>query len=436
MRLIQRKLPRILLSLVALLASLGVARPASATCFDTPRGKTICAVAGTAPGTLRELGPEDIRARTVLPKVKTQLLGWVEYDRFSCVGTAGVWAITSPASQGQTSTEIVHRTLTNGDCPGIAMPFNFMDYQWQTAKEQITSDTFEATWTSPGFTRPEHFDITKAHVQVQSFDVTTGLVQLNLVGLAGSSGTLKATFLGSPVNAAPQTTASALGPGAATMLIDRPALLKSKYSSLAVEWNAAVPALSGRLKPAKPWNVLGVVRFSQYNAPHESECGGSVGDYFVVDSLKSCNFTSTSLRQTFASQVKTNGTGLSMGHGLVQWGYITRLAEDCAGKFPPGATSRNSYLQVDAVRGICNRALVANNSVATAPVDGLACKTPLSLVTTGNANFGNRTRLDECPDCDSGFMGTEGHIDNFTDSIMCKAHEVGDLGNFWTVQTP
>ncbi|WP_374563852.1 hypothetical protein [Ideonella sp.] len=380
-------------------------------------------------------GPLANRTATVMPNTATRLLGWVEYNRVDCTGVSGSWAVNTPPTRGTTSTEIVMRTLSNGDCPGVQFPFNFMVYTWTDADEKNLTDAFDATWTSPSFTQPEHFDITRAHVEVQSVDlVNTGDVVLNLFGPTGSTGTVTATFSGTPVSAAPQTTSTSFGPGSATVRIDRPALRKSVYNKLTVTWNLSPKALTTKHKPATNWNVLGVVRYSQYNTPYESACGATTSNVFVVDSLTGCNFTATTLRSRFARQVNLNGTGVSLTNGTLKAGAATTLATSCDGHFPPGATEDNSYLQVADVRGACNVPLTADSSLATARHYGVPCNGPIELVASDNTHFGGRVRHDTCPACSGDFNGTEGHIDHYASAQACTSNSVGDLGNYWSIR--
>ena len=113
----------------------------------------------------------------------------------------------------------------------------------------------------------------------------------------------------------------------------------------------------------------------------------------------------------------------------------TSLRRSCRGHFPDGATVNNSCLQVTGVIGSCNTALAAGTSVATHPTLNLACNANLALVQASNANYGNKTRADTCPACSGDFNGTDGHIDSYSANQACTAHDVGDLGNYWTVQT-
>ncbi|MGH9644154.1 MAG: hypothetical protein ACRD3Q_17250, partial [Terriglobales bacterium] len=63
------------------------------------------------------------------------------------------------------------------------------------------------------------------------------------------------------------------------------------------------------------------------------------------------------------------------------------------------------------------------------------CGDNILEVTSGNSNEALKTVADYCPVCNTGFMGTLGHIDDYSSNQACSAHAVGDLGNFWSADT-
>jgi len=417
------------------------AASASANCLSLSAERKACAAFLQNPGSqtartarARTVRPQGLWSQTVLPEIETWMLGWVEYNPASCTGDSGNWAVTTPAVRGTTRTGIEMLELDNGDCVGVLFPFNVMFYTWTDATDGVTSDLFRATWSSLSHSSAETFQLTKAHVNVRGFDLTNGLVDLELVGPSDVVGALKATFSGSPVDAVPQVSQGVYPAGVTSMLIDRTALRRSDYNSLRVNWSVSPTPPTGRLEPVQPWQVLGQVRYSQYNVPDESACTGGTGDYYVVDSLTACNFAPAVLSARFARQVNLNGTGVSASHGTLKSGAATRLGSACAGSFPPGATVDNSFVQVPDVRGSCNAVLVPDVSLAVARGAGIACGRRLQLVQTSNANFGVRARHDLCPACSRDFGGTEGHIDHFSGATACSSNAVGDLGNYWSAQ--
>lgn len=421
--------------LAALVGTFGLVE-AGTVCQRAGNGMLRCAASALVPGgPPGQIAPQATWARSVLPNVEARMLGWVEYNPSTCVGNSGAWTVNTAPARGTTRTGIEQLPLSNGDCPGTLFPFNMMYYTWTDTDAANLLDTFGATWQSPNFTNVERFDITRAHVQVNAFDITTGEARITLFGPTSLNGTVELVFDGTPVSSAPQVV-DARGPGEFTVTVDRPALRPSSYSRLNAKWNAVDPPLSGQLDPDEPWRVLGTIRYSQYNVPSESACPAATRDVFIVDSLENCGFTASTLRTRFATQVNLNGTGSSVSHGILKAGAATRMARACAGSFPPGATVDNSYLQVADVTGSCNVPLVAEQSLATARGANIACRRDLQLVTAGNANFGQRTRHDLCPACSRDFAGTDGHIDHFSGAVACSSNAVGDLGNFWSTVLP
>jgi hypothetical protein len=411
----------------------------AAGCQANSEGTRLCKAAKGSAGigaSRQERRPkqEDVRTSTVFPNVATRLFGYVEYNPFTCIGNSGAWSLTTP-SRGTATTEIVSLELGNGDCPGILFPFNFVVYTWTDSDRVPPTDTFNGTWTSPNFVEQEQFDITVANVRIDAVNLSTGAVRVTLTGPADAQGTLESQFTGGSGTSPAQVTAQTFGPGAARLLVVRPELRRSSYDRLTVKWNATSPPIRGVYQPAQPWFVLGIVRYSQYNTPRESACSGATGTRWVVDSLDTCNFTEVQLNTQFANQVNVNGTGVSISNGILKTGRATAMRRRCQGSFPAGATTGNSYLQVPSVVGACNRTLTAGSSVAFHPSSGLRCRDPLLLVANDNTNFGNREAIDGCPACNTGFNGTEGHIDNYTDNDACTGNAVGDLGNYWTYRT-
>ena len=154
-----------------------------------------------------------------------------------------------------------------------------------------------------------------------------------------------------------------------------------------------------------------------------------------MDSVDRCNFSAGTLRTSFISQTRNNGTGSSINFGLVKPARATALGRYCLRRFPPDANLDNTFVQVSSVTGSCLSTLVPGTSVATA--DGSCNAQELLVDNLTNAIYGSRRSADTCPACRlPNPPGIDGHIDNFTSSQSCSAHAVGDLGNFWTLQTP
>jgi len=183
---------------------------------------------------------------------------------------------------------------------------------------------------------------------------------------------------------------------------------------------------------ASPWNVAGIIRYSQYNTPTESACSGTPATAYLVESSRNCTFSQTTLDSKFMSQVVLNGTGISLNNGILKY-----IGSNCGFpiQWPTGATKQNTFLKASVVAGSCNSELTGGQSVATAdnPATNGTCGKGLGLVNTSNVTVYNKTIQDWCPGCSTGFNGTRGHIDSYSSVTACTPSGVGDLGNFWTV---
>jgi len=350
------------------------------------------------------------------------------------------------------STAPQHGTATAGQaalpygelCPGKVFPHAVVKYKWTGGKAAL-QDSFVTDVKYPdGSTRPVTGVVKRGAIEVKDVNLESGTAIIDLNAAGDTSGTITFEFVGSGIKSA-WTTTTVYSPGTGRgVTIDRPKIKKGKYTKVNVKWNVTTHryegtnpkhTLQGTFTPAKPWNVLGVIRYSQYNVPIESECVGTLVDKYVVDSLTNCKFTATKFKSDFLSQTKVNGTGSSVTYGYIKPGWNTDLGTSCAGKFPNGADVNNSYLQMPGVIGSCNMSLVANVSVATKPKN---CASNQTLVNTStNVNLPiTKDSDDTCPGCDKDFNGTDGHIDNFTNIPKCKPRDILDLGNYWTLRRP
>jgi len=396
---------------------------------------------------------------TVLPSLPTILQDALAYDPFSCtVVSLGSWAVNSQPQSGNVFFDTVYSYLGNGDCPTTQFPFAAIGYTWTSTNVDSSSDNLAATWSSTATsdTYSDNFKLNLAAAKVTNVDLSNQASPIaisipqptDLFGSVDAAGTLEFDFVGTNstvVLSSPTTYA----PGSYLIAFDRTQLTKDIYSSLIVKWNASNPAVGSTYTPASAWNVLGTVRYSQYNTPAESVCQGTPITEWLVDSTTSCDFAQITLDSTFASQVNLNGIGASLSYGLVQTAVATSLKnpQTCKGKYPTGATLQNTYLQVPTVTGACNQPLIPNSSVATfkgsrnqPPTDPnyklLRCGSGLQLVNIDyDTNFGADLVEDSCPACNANYNGTQGHIDSYSSNIACSSNSVGDLGNFWTYQT-
>jgi hypothetical protein len=189
------------------------------------------------------------------------------------------------------------------------------------------------------------------------------------------------------------------------------------YSSVTAIWNySSIPA-EVTFNLTRSWLVLGMIRHSQYNTPHESACSASPQTAWVFNG--GCTFTQVSLKSDFVSQTYINGTGVSLDNGIL------RYSTSCT-NYPSGANSQNSFLTVSSITGACNTTLVGGVSVATYPSPNVGnpygCGDNILLVTSSNTNEALKDVADYCPACSSQFYGTNGHIDDYSSSQACSGN--------------
>ena len=308
------------------------------------------------------------------------------------------------------------------------------------------SDPTEAASVTAG-TAPNTATAT-AQIEALSATVTDtgkiqdGTVKVKLVAPGGTAGDLTLNLYGE--NDTYTQDFTSLSPGSQKLDFDLTSVPPDTYSTADGTWNANLSDGSGAqsvnvpsVTLAKEWIYLGLTRFSQYNAPYESQCSGGSQPMYVFD-RSSCTYASGQLNAKFISKTQLNGTGMSINYGLLKPIRITNAGKLCKGKLPPGASSLNTFVQVSTVTGSCNTAIAANHSVATFPNPNgkeetplLLCKDSLNLDQADNTTAYTRVVADKCPACIDG-----NHIDSFTDNQACDAHgAIGDLGNFYTSTT-
>jgi len=137
--------------------------PATAQPHANPRVRIAFVKASGQHGTRNVTGPSarDTNNYTVQFGVKTFLMGWTEYNIDTCESvSSGNWSYDTMPAHGTPSTEIEYDYLSNGDCPGVKFPFNEIFYTWDKDENTATTDTFNATWSTPDgeFSDPETFD--------------------------------------------------------------------------------------------------------------------------------------------------------------------------------------------------------------------------------------------------------------------------------------
>ena len=374
-----------------------------------------------------------------------------EYIAFAVAGVDDsctlVWTFTdtiaTPPTQGTATAG--QAALPYGDqCPGQVFPTAVANYKWTGSDTKILQDSFVVNVQYPTDVRPITVMVKRAGLVVKSIDLAAGTAILDLNGASDTSGKITFEFVDSAGGTSTQTTTTVYGPGTGRgITIERPKIVKGKYTKVNIKWDTTTHrsdgtspkhTLEATFTPPKPWDVLGIIRYSQYNVTTESDCTGDAVEKWYVESMDLCEFEKANFKSDFLSQADLNGTGNSTDHGYVKPGKITRLAKACAGKFPDGATKFNTYVHVSSVTGSCNKVLVAGVSVATNPEN---CKAEETLVNrTNNKTFGTKKAQDTCPACNRDFEGTDGHIDSLTSVAKCNPHDFADLGNYWTLQRP
>jgi hypothetical protein len=277
--------------------------------------------------------------------------------------------------------------------------------------------------------------VTVATIAITNADLEDNFVDVTLQGPSSATGTLVVTANGSSNKVqASANGGAAVGPGSYQVAFDRPSMPPDTYTTLTAQWNLSPTPISTSFTLTRQWSVLGLIRHSQYNTPTESACTGSPQTAWVFTT--SCNFTQVALKTDFVSQTYRNGSGKSLSYGDLQY----NSGKTCSGKYPSGANTQNSFLEVANIAGSCGTPVVGGTSVATYPNPAVAggpfvCQDNVLLVTSANANQAIKQVADYCPACSGQFNGTNGHIDDYTSSSSCSAHSVGDYGNFWTADT-
>ena len=173
---------------VAMLFAIGVAaRAAEARCNSwTPSRYVVCDSVATSahtavarmvirPGQDRGMvSPQDSPIdANAFPNQDEPLIGWTYYNTGTCTTiSTGSWDVTDKPKDGDTPTAIVDGTLGSGagSCAGYTLQFNEIYYDWTNLKTTDKTDTFAATWTSPGGSEPETFDITLATSKLTVID--------------------------------------------------------------------------------------------------------------------------------------------------------------------------------------------------------------------------------------------------------------------------
>ncbi len=299
-------------------------------------GHSLCRISGLVRrggGVSRRGGrvqPFDSYEPPVLPNELNELQGWVETGTTGCDFVAtGAWTVTDAPVSGSVTQDVVNSVLSDGSCPGVIFPFAVINYTWTNASLANPQDQFDATWSTNDVSESSHYVIDLGTITTASVDLKQGNAGVTIVGPDGDTGKVEFDFSGT-VNAAPIKSSASYSSGSATLTIDRNLIKAGTYSSLETKWLASKPPVTSVMPQATPWNVLGVVRYSQYNTPTESGCAGGGSEIFVVKitdkkGKTTCTFTPATMVESFLLQTDINGTGSSTAYGLVKPGGITRM---------------------------------------------------------------------------------------------------------------
>lgn len=215
------------------------------------------------------------------------------------------------------------------------------------------------------------------------------------------------------------------------------------------------------------WTYFRRIFYTQYNVPHEDQCSPGDSDAGLIDN--SCNFTKIRLRSDFIAAAWLNGTGVSIGNGILKNAVAVNLGSGngqiCQGQYPAGAVgytpvtilpngkkergNGNTFEVVTSITGSCpHQTLVADQSLATpctqtgkqcpvaalSGVQALSCGDQLNLDSGNYTTASTRSVDDLCPKCSKSntFNGADGHIDAFSSNTSCYGGTVGNLGLFYT----
>jgi hypothetical protein len=365
----------------------------------------------------------------IVPNQKTFMKSWTAYYPSSCKASdVGSWVINTQPKYGIVSFGTINKKFCGGDCSNNTYSFAAIYYTWTSDDPNATSDSFTATWSTGSLSDTETFTLIKGVplTSINSVDLSANNINVTLSGLGSlSKSPLDIDFVGdNNTFSTHYNSGENVGDGTYSVSLNRPSIPEDKYTKIIAKWKLSTGDVSSKVYKITPaWQVLGVVRHSQYNTPAETACNGVNIPAWVFDT--DCNFTPTTLNSKFASQTYINGTGSSIEHGIIKYSKL------CSSSYPRGATARNSFLLVDGITGSCNKTMT-NLSQAAYPnpkkVGTPDCGDTTVLVEESNSNKAIKQIQDYCPACKDGH-----HIDNYSDVEACSGGAVGDLGDFWTV---
>ncbi|MBI4641924.1 MAG: transglutaminase domain-containing protein [Candidatus Tectomicrobia bacterium] len=311
--------------------------------------------------------------------------------------------------------------------------------QAQQVIAESTERTVRFTAQVAGFVRVELFDglnlVGEAYafpvvrIHIVRADVTQDSIEIEL-GPPDQAGTLTIELIGD--NSLHRIISDSLRVGSTTPLhetFDIPKLPEGKYTKVKATWVTGEASESAELDYRI--KVLGVYRHSQYNTPGEDMCKGpDVKAYITTEDASGKSqcfakgqFTETTLRSQFISQVDVNNTGRSINFGDV------RRDSFCPGT--PGAPEdalRITFRQTT-IRPACRGGTVGDKTVAVRPRHpDLNCGDQVFI-----HSVGLKTVTDSCPTCPRNLApGVVDQLDNYTTDSRCSG--ISDLGNFMTIK--
>jgi hypothetical protein len=107
---------------------------------------------------------------------KTAMAKYVEYNSITCAQiSSGSWSAGTSPDYGTISYGTTTGQLSSGDCPGVTFTFGTIFYTWDEHSNRSSTDSFSATWKSPGFNIYRLFNVTVPVVRpAQETEVFSG----------------------------------------------------------------------------------------------------------------------------------------------------------------------------------------------------------------------------------------------------------------------
>jgi hypothetical protein len=391
----------------------------------------------------------------LVPNYEYLLRGYAAVNSDCTISNPGSWTTNNQPKYGRTVSKTYTATGSGpGPCEGKIVNYGGLFYTWTKpyiSKELV--DSVDASWTTAiNALIDDSFQIGNMFFDAIDVDVRSyggGEIRTYLRTSVGGEATVESQFIGMPKNGPRQLfsewrlTNPNFWPDYTYSKFRRSTIPKGTYSRVEVvyhfndQYTGAEMPLTDSIQLEPPLNVMGRIKYTQYNTPAEAECSGDGQMYYIVDE-GTCNFWQAFLKTKFANAVNLNGTGQTLTIGLIKAGRATDLGTRCAGQFPSGANIDNSFPRISQVIGACGKPLIPYgisdpSSQALPPRSGLRCGAQFSRIDIlrDNPEFGG-VYDDLCPACQRPISGVEGHIDQYVGAKGCSGASVGDFGVYWT----